>query len=378
MSQALVVRDRFDNQDIVDDLKKYIHANGINKIVEIGSLNEISQAKMLLNLYEPCILFQNVFTRYDTNLMELIRFHKEHKFSNLWANGDRIISFIPFFMSKKYKNTSVLESTENNDFYAHTKVNYICPKEKPTIFLYTHNRDIYLKLTLNSLNFSLIEKIPIKILLSQPTDSVRQVALDFAKDKDYVEVLETKENTFFTSINILLQYFKPEKFIIAEDDFIFPYTTKNHFPNWPFQFLDRLNYFDVVAWSVFIENVHSYSFSLPRWSQEPQCMGDWEMIINRESKTFILGQALAVRTDFYIKSAKAEKDNPYMCAYDSTLHSFKKCTPSLKGYHIGFNQEMDGFCSLRSNRWPPPIDVCHIKSLTTGEEKTIYPKDLLL
>jgi len=235
---------------------------------------------------------------------------------------------------------------------------------------------MYLKLTLNSLNFSLIEKVPIKILLNKPLPEVKKVALEFACGKeDYVEVLESAENSFITGTNVLLQYFKPEKFIIMEDDFIFPPTVKNYFPNWPHQFADRLKYFDAVGWSAHIDNVHINNFDLPRWPQTPQCNSDWELI-TKQSRTLMMAQALAVKTDFYVKRAK-EANNEWVCNFDSTLHSHKKCTPSLRGYHIGFNQEMDGFCSLKTPRWPNPIELCHVTSLLTGEKKEIRPKDLL-
>ena len=250
MTQALIVRDRFDNEEIANDLKQYINSNGIQKIVEISSFNEIELAKMSLNQKEPCILFPNIFIRYSVPLKTIIDFHKDVNFDFVTLVGTtRILSFLPEKIIKIFKSTSSFSMINANAFGTfrvnNVVTSYVKPKEKPVIFLYTHNRDIYLQLTLNSLDFSLIEKIPIKILLNKPTEKVRQVALDFAKTRDYVEILESNENTFFSSINVLIQMFKPEKFIIMEDDFIYPSTTSEYFPNWPFQFLDRLNHFDV-------------------------------------------------------------------------------------------------------------------------------------
>jgi len=371
--QAVIVKDRYDNQKICDDLKHSLTSSGFTKIVEIESLNEIDHAKIQLDENMPCLLYHNIFTRYSIPPDNIFKFQKEHGFTTLSIDS-KIISFLPKSILKTCKNTSTLEFTNLNDFkVSNVDCSYVMPDEKPMIFIYSHNRDIYLQLTLNSLNFSLIEKFPIKILLNQPTEKVKKVALDFAAGKDYVEVLESKENTFITATNILLQWFKPEKFIIMEDDFIFPYTTKNYFPNWPFQFLDRLKHFDAVGWSVFIENTNVPYWNLPRWPQEPKCMGDWEIL---ESKTLMMAQALAVTSSFYVTRAQQANDK-YVCNFDSTLHSPKKCTPSLKCYHIGFNQEMDGLCDLRKPRWPDPVEVCHITSLTTGEQREIKPKDLL-
>lgn len=382
MTQALIVRDRFDNEEITNDLKQYINNNGIKHIVEIPSFNEIELAKMGLNQKEPCILFPNIFIRYDLSLKTIIDFHKDVNFDALiLKDTTRIISFIPEKIIKKFKSSSSFSLINVSNFPTfrihNASTKYVIPKEKPVIFLYTHNRDTYLQLTLNSLDFSLVEKIPIKILLNKPTEKVRQVALDFANSRGYVEVLEANENTFFSSINILIQIFKPEKFIIMEDDFIYPSTTSEYFPNWPFQFLDRLNHFDVVAWAASIDNVSSPYFNSPRCPENNlQAINDWELI-TPESKTMMLAQSLAVKTDFYISRAKEMKHNAYACSYDTTLISAKKCTPALRGYHIGWNQQMDGFVSLNQKQWPPPVEVCDIKSLTTGEVRTIRPKDLL-
>lgn len=377
MTQALIVRDRFDNEQIAEDMNKYIRENGIQNVVEINSLNRLEEAKMLLDQKEPCLFLPNIFIRYNVNLKYILNFHKDNKFSTLMLNN-RIVSFYPGKINKQEPTNNSLSYIEDNMYGRFSIQNlvtdYKISEEKPIIFIYSHNRDIYLQLTLNSLDFSLIQKIPIKILLNKPTEKVKQVALNFAKGKDYVEVLESNENTFITATNILIQYFRPEKFILMEDDFIFPKTTKEYLPNWPFQFLDRLRHFDVVAWSASLDNVHAEYFSLPRWPNVPQCMSDWELI-HKGSKTLMMAQALAVKTDFYIKSAKAD-NNKYMCNFDSTLHSPKKCTPALRGYHIGFNQQMDGYPSINEIRWPDPIEICTVTSLTTGMSKEIKPKDL--
>jgi hypothetical protein len=373
--QAVIVKDMYDNQKICSELKLALAAKGFSKIVEIGSLTELGDAKIQLNQDQPCLLYHNIFTRYSVDPVTIVDFQKQHGFNSLSIDG-RVISFLPSEFLKLHHNTSSFQFSSFKNFKVENVTSsYVLPQEKPMIFLYTHNRDMYLKLTLNSLDFSLIEKVPIKILLNKPTDSVKMVALDFAAGKNYVEVLESKENTFITATNVLLQWFRPEKFIIMEDDFILPYTTKSYFPNWPFQFLDRLNYFDAVGWSVFIENTHVPFWDLPRWPQEVKCMSDWE-IIDPLSRTLMMAQALAVRTDFYVERAKKANDK-YVCNFDSTLNSPKKCTPSLRGYHIGFNQEMDGFCDLRRPRWPDPVNVCHVTSLLTGEERQIQPQKLL-
>ena len=133
----------------------------------------------------------------------------------------------------------------------------------------------------------------------------------------------------------------------------------------------------MLAWTVSIDNVSSPYFNSPCCSENNlQSMNEWE-VIPPQSSTMMLAQSLAVKTDFYINKAKEMKNNAYACSYDTTLVSAKKCSPSLKGYHIGWNQQMDGFLSLNQKQWPSPVEVCEIKSLTTGEVRTIRPKDML-
>jgi hypothetical protein len=376
MTQALIVKDRFDNEAIADDLRKLLYANGITKIVEIPSLNNLEEAKILLNPKEPCLLYNNIFIRYNVPPSSILEFQKTNGFEVITL-GNRLVSFTPG-KTFKFENTisalNFIDLSKHSNFMASNLTTiYVAPKENPMLFIYSHNRDTYLKLTLNSLDFSLIQKIPIKILLNKPTDAVRQVALDFAKNKDYVEVLEAEENAFVTATNILVQYFRPEKFILMEDDYIYPPSVREYFPNWPFQFADRLNYFDVVGWASHADNIYNLYINIPRLP-ETQCVDDWE-ILTRFSKTSIMGQSLTLKTDHYIERTKIQ-GSEYVCAFDGSFRNSKRCAPSLKGYHVGFNQEMDGYPTPNQLRWPKPIEVCHVKSLTTGERKIINPKDL--
>lgn len=379
MSQAVIIRDPFDNDKIFYDLLTLLKNQGIKNIIDIPSSNDLETAKVFLDENEPCLYYPNIFIRHSVPVSNIIETHKKSDFDIIVDKRDLIMSFIPRKLFKVEKSTASFLIKYLKQYGKFTIVNntptYVKPDEKPIIFLYTHNRDTYLKLTLNSLDYSLIEKIPIKILLNNPTEKVKEVALEFAENKSYVEVLEVNENSFVTATNLLIQWFKPEKFILMEDDFIFPVTTREYFPNWPFQFLDRLNYFDVVAWGASLDNMSSPYFSSPRTPSEVKSHNDWELVYS-ESKHLLMAQALAVTTKFYIESGKKVKNNIYNCCFDCDLISSKKCTPSLRGYHIGWNQQMEGFPPLNDARWPKPVDTCHVTSLTTYESRVIKASDL--
>jgi len=382
--QALIVRDRFDNAAIANDLKQELSSICSN-IVEIESLNDLEKAKILLDGNEPCLYYPNVFLRHvNVPLRSILQFHKENMcFSVLVSRNNLVhpniepLSFIPSKVFKANRTNNTLFFLPIDSFNV-TGINftYKKPDEKPILFLYTHNKSEYLKLTLNALHFSMLDTFQIKILLNAPTAEVRDVALAFANNKQYVEVLEITPNSIFSAINLALQYFdRPSKFILMEDDFILPSSVRTYFPNWAFQFMDRLNHFDMVCWGWSSENCPTY-FNASR--QMESCMTDW--VIDYKKDYNIGGHCLAINTDFYIRCGKKhnsiEPVNLYHVPFDEHMQANAKkvCVPSLKGYHIGFNQEMDGY--RRRTVDPNHSKTYTVKSLTTNVEKKLNIEDL--
>lgn len=378
--QALIVRDTFDNQQIANQLKielktliETIH------IVEIESLSQWETAKIQLKCDEPCIYFPNIFTRYaNVSILEILNFHITHNdFSSLVIydehNNKQVISFIPNKVSADYSNNSLVFS--NYFTIRNLKIEYAKLNETPIIFLYTHNRSEYLNLTLNSLNHSMIDKFPVKLLLNQPTPKVREIAYTYECLK-HIEIFEINPNSVFSAINLALQWFKPKKFIIMEDDFILPLAARTRFPNWAFQFMDRLNHFDIVGWPWSLDNSPFYYTNR---CVVDHVQTDW---INKTKDqkaidSYYFGaHCLAVKTDYYIESFRKRTTlNPYYVAFDGDMQSpaARMCVTALKGYHIGFNQVMDGYSQRTVETHPKEFKMT---SLKTKEERILNIEDL--
>lgn len=373
--QALIIRDRFDNIQIANQLVAELKSltEKIN-IVEIESMSQWETAKIQLVNDEPCIYFPNIFLRYTgISLYTLSHFHKMNKEFSVLTSGLEVVSFIPNKVTVNYSNNSIIFS--NYFTIRDIKINYTKPNEEPIIFLYTHNRHEYLKLTLNSLNHSMLDKFPVKLLLNQPTPKVREVALSY-EHLEHIEIFEISPNSIFSAINLSLQWFNPKKFIIMEDDFILPLQARTRFPNWAFQFMDRLNHFDIVGWPWSLDNSPFYYTN--------RCIVDHvqtDWIYKTKDHKAIDGyykgaHCLAVNTDHFIKSFKnRETLNPYYVAFDGDMQSYsaRMCVTASKGYHIGFNQVMDGYPPRTVNPHPKEFKMV---SLKTNEERTFNVEDL--
>ena len=373
--QALIVRDRCDSKTLTEQLKSEL--SFCDRIVEVENLTQWERAKMKLNGSEPCLFFPNIFVRYrNISLQETLTFQKQHDFAALTATNPysterETISFIPDKMHN-FKVVSGYTFQFNN-----IQFEYLPPPcDEPILFLYTHNRPEYLKLTLNSLSYSIMTPFPIKILLNDATPEVREIALSFAKNRNYVEIFDIYPNSVFSAINLALQWFKPEKFILTEDDFILPVTTRTYFPNWAHQFMDRLNHFEMVGWPWTLDNGPPY-FNMS--NSRTNLMNEW--IVDYKNGYNLGGHCVAINKDFWLKTYRTRMSsssgiNPYYVVFDGDCQAAatKACVPALRGYHIGFNQEMDGH-ARRQVKENHPLTYKMI-SLKTGEEKFLDVRNL--
>lgn len=131
--------------------------------------------------------------------------------------------------------------------------------ENPRLILYTHERDTYLQLTLNSILHSITssdtDKPPITIVLNEPKNNVRSTALNFVKKySGQVDVLEVAPNAKMSAVCIALIWHRPKYFVVIEDDFILPNYVPKKYEHWPKQFVEKLNYFDLCGWGTNFDN----------------------------------------------------------------------------------------------------------------------------
>jgi hypothetical protein len=384
--QAVICKNQHDPdcKDLTDELD--IH--GINYVF-INSLLDLKQGLAKLNQDEPFLLYRNSFMRISFP-HKILTWHKENPnfdFVSIKCGTERInVSYYPkeveIFRDTVITKKSLLDiptwpfalnTYQDQPF----EVTFMRPKyTPPAIFVLAHNRSNYLKLSLNSLFYSIDETVPVYIFINGNNPSTGKVARSFVDKYSNVDVIQINQNIHHSAVNIALQWSNAETFVVWEDDFILPPITKDLFPHWPYQFVHRLNHFDLVGWTPITENIPGWHSRLGNtFPRKDHVFYDWIPVSRKEEKWResidnppLLGQALAMSRSFW---NKCKKRKPWFVPLDTEIHSRAKnyCIPGLRGYHIGWNQEMDGYPT--PTRPPDPPLENTVLSLKTGQTKTI-------
>jgi hypothetical protein len=164
-----------------------------------------------------------------------------------------------------------------------------------------------------------------------------------------------------------------------EEDFILPQHTKFVLPFWIQQFSSRLDSFDVVDFQTSIENqcFDFYRSSLHETKKVVSYPFQHNWTYNIDSSVQLTGNGHAVKTDSYIRGNFTEPN--YIKGDGQLFEESKKVSiSSIKGYHIGWNQEMDGFPQIGNwSRWPKPPKVeQEVIDCKTGQKHTLNLKQL--
>jgi hypothetical protein len=194
------------------------------------------------------------------------------------------------------------------------------------------------------------------IFLSQPCEEIYQQSLKAVSDHPSINLYKSETNIGFAAINAFLQIIKPEKFVIFEEDHILPQSTKYLMPYWPWQFGHRLDHFDIVGFQTTMDNLCYDFYRTNLWS-EPKIYDrhplNFQWLYNIKQQ--VIGSGMAFKSSFY--KSTAENKPPYYLSGDGLLITKANtvCLSSVRGYHIGWNQEMDGFKKIGdSTRFPNP------------------------
>lgn len=386
--KAFVICERtFDLERGFKRLADELKSEGIN-LYSFATAYELV-AEMHKYPHEPVLFYPNVWTRYEFP-RAILDFH----FKNPGFESLRIKSKNHFDINQEityfpknigcYNNTIVNRNQmakgaagigHRFDITNFKRFIVKPTTEAPHVFVNCHSREMYLTLTLNSLIHSLSGGEKVTLLLNGATEAIKKLADEYAKKYNFIDILDIQQNTFYSSLNLGLQWYKPEKFALVEDDFIFPSSVKEHYPNWLYQFGDRLEKYDFVGWGPSTDNSLQYH----RYSRNyvtTKHFGDWEY--KKDGKPIVLGNAIVTTRKFFIDVIRKETDKWYT-ALDSKLHKYANdyCTPTLKGYHIGWNQSMDFKDSAIKLNFEPPVKNI-VKNLQTGEVREMSLKDILL
>jgi hypothetical protein len=136
-------------------------------------------------------------------------------------------------------------------------------------------------------------------------------------------------------------------------------------PNWNLKFAKRLEKYDFVAFSASTQNCPWDLFSM--FKQTKNYLGhEWN---NNVSNPPIIGSSITIESKKYARYASS----PIYIAGDGTLvEKYKYSISSITGYHIGFNQEMDGFKKIGDySRFPIPEHVQMVLNMNTNESKKL-------
>lgn len=238
--------------------------------------------------------------------------------------------------------------------------------EPADILMVTHNRPEYLKLSLNALLYSLDDPKPkIHILMSDPSPSTVITALDFAEKNKNIILYRSENNVALAGFNLLLQLVLPKVFTIWEDDFIIPQHAKFLMPNWNLRLVKRLDEYDFSALSTSIQNCPWDLYSMYKITDNNKYA--YHKWFNNIPNPPIIGTSVTIKTKTYVELARA----PFFITGDGTLvENYKYSISSITGYHIGFNQEMDGFRKIGDYaRFPEVENKQKVINLNTGETK---------
>ena len=388
--QAIICKDAYDPD--CKDLTDTLNTHKI-RYVFINSLMDLKKGIKQLDQNDPFLLYRNSLMRIS-HPDKILRWHKENPNFDFVAvkcdQFDKLRSINVSYYPKEvelFRDTAITKKSLVDiptwpfalDSYNEEPVRVTFKKPNcspPAICVIAHNRATYLQLSLNSLLYSIDDTVPVYIFLNGYNSETCRVANSF-REYPNVDIIQIKQNVYFAAINIALQWSKAEAFMVWEDDFILPPTARDLFPHWPYQFVNRLNSFDLVGWSFITENIPEWHRRLgntfPRndyayyeWVNVERTEERWRESIDNPP---LLGQAIAMTKDFW---QRCSKRMPWYTPLDTEWHAgaTRYCIPGLRGYHIGWNQEMDNLTKGRQPPKDPPLENSVI-SLKTHEHKII-------
>jgi len=374
---ALIILDKLDNKLIFANLINSLKAHGIDYLI-YDDFNNLKEAFKLLDKNKNYLYYPNISIDYPLNKIKSI--YENNKFDYI-KTGNFIIAFKPKNVKIGRDGFYSMASTPPKYFMElkpfDKVVRYFKPKidkkEIPRVTIYSHNRDIYLKLTLNSLIHSLkaCPEIPITIFLNQPTKEVTQVAYEFLDKYPQVDILKSEKNVAFLAPNLAIQWFKNRNNIFMEDDMILPPALEHCLPMWAYQFVERLKTIDFISCRVSFSNVpHSCG---QNWVCPNETHIGWKYYSDKNLPN-ILAQMFAVTSKFYIDlfDEKPVIDSTYL------KNSKQIAIPNFQGYHIGWNQIQDNYHSLAN--WLDSFKMKNVKTkvtdVRTSESRILFTKEI--
>lgn len=324
--RAYIKSDPLENPEVIGDLSRRLISQNIIPIVTERSYKEILDP-------DPFLYFRNPYIRIYNERTVLDFHYKNRNFPYVMARNGEILSISTF-------------GTGDCGFFSLQTIDYYNPKiEALPLLIGTHQRPIYFRLTLNSLLFNL--KSPeqkIYIVLSDPDEETKNIALEAMKSSDQIQVVISEKNLKFAFANFGSKFFKLSKFIHYEDDGIFPENVRYHIPFWTKQLNYRSTTTDLVSFRIFEGNWNSnfLNSTFYHCSQHPKIPDSslWHYTkTTPKTITPIGGMGMVINSETMYKGFVPPNFNNT----DHSLYFESKtiCIVNVPIYHIGANSEID-------------------------------------
>ena len=374
--KAIIIADKYDDRIILEELIVYLKDSGIDGVVLLDSLDALKENFHNLPDEHYCI-FLNPYYRLE-NFKSFLAFAKSNNFLRISA-GEYVLFFKKEPRTTISRDSLFLKNTDpKKDFFfaiSNPKISYMTPKvTPPRIIMYTYNRPIYLRLTLNSLMNSLTHclDVPVTIVVNHhESGETLLLANQYMNKYPQIDVLMLNKNVGFAGLNIGIQWHQPESIVISEDDFILPSSVKDNYPYWPYQMTQRLEHFKSSGWTASLDNL-LYN-ACHEWPDVPAHCNSGYFYDKKEFA--MMAQLLCVKTDYW----KSKITKEAFIAFDNRLNEETVCAPRQQGYHIGFNEKMDNYFFDKRPAFKIDKDrqIVDVTNLRTQEKRIIDLNDIL-
>jgi hypothetical protein len=377
---CLILCDDIDSQELSYDL---VETCLVFKLKPKLVLRQHFKALIENSRQLPPFLFFNETALRIENFIAVIDFHRKNPSFGIIRDTQGTIMSLNPSQIEIFNGEPVVKDLSKIFTASNAKTSYkLLPNKPPHILFLAHDRPLYLELSLNSLLFSLqpnADQVPITLILIAPTEEVVSAALKFQQKHPYLKILQIVENSHMATPLFVLQYLEnknqlPETFMVYEDDFILPNSVKSSYPNWPWWFAHRLAVHDMVAWLPSLDNcptaikwyINQHNLQITR----NNIPGSRWLDSSLNNHLAISGNAVACNTQRYRLCAKRSNFGYPVDTELNSLASNISC-PTVFGYHIGWNQEQDGFAKLDGRTWPKVAKKATIVDLLTKEATII-------
>ena len=357
---AILIADNYEISSSVAELREDLRALSIDSIV-------LDDSDLLFNGIGLCrdttyLYFRNAFIRVS-DLSALVEFLRQDgaNFSSVWI-GKELVAITAEYISGGGTSFSV----------SNLSVSFKKPDVEPVrTLMYAHRRAAYFRLSLQSVLYGMGDDLDLDIFLSAPSEEVQGIAGKAALDyPGKVRVYKTEANVAMGAINLWLQLVRPATMLLFEEDYILPQYVRHLVPYWTRQIAWRLRTHDMVFLETSTDNTcyDLYRTFTPVHPPTVRNPGD-HVWYHNPSGPNVTGNGMAVNVPFYTGFAAQP---PFYINGDGFMYerATNRCVSSIRGYHIGWNQEMDGWGRPSGMRFPSPEPVQCVINCLTGE-KTI-------